>query len=66
MSLINQVQAGDPPGFFMYGGKREHPDCQARYPGGTEKEWGLEQNGLHRLHGTCASQTHSVQPAIPQ
>jgi hypothetical protein len=28
--LINQVAAGDPPGFVMYGGKREHPATPAR------------------------------------
>ena len=29
-SLISEVQAGDPPGFFMYGGNREHPATPAR------------------------------------
>ena len=28
--LIGQVAAGDPPGFVMYGGKREHPATPAR------------------------------------
>jgi predicted esterase len=29
-SLIRQVAAGDPPGFVMYGGKREHPATPAK------------------------------------
>lgn len=29
-TLIRQVAAGDPPGFVMYGGKREHPATPAR------------------------------------
>jgi len=28
--LVSQVAAGDPPGFVMYGGKREHPATPAR------------------------------------
>ena len=28
-NLINQVEAGDPPGFVMYGGKKEHPATPA-------------------------------------
>ena len=29
-ALIRQVTAGDPPGFVMYGGKREHPATPAK------------------------------------
>jgi predicted esterase len=29
-NLINQVAAGDPPGFVMYGGKKEHPATPAK------------------------------------
>ena len=29
-ALINQVAAGDPPGFVMYGGKKEHPATPAK------------------------------------
>ena len=42
--LINQVQAGDPPGFFMYGGKREHPATPARQ--GHDIQAALKKNGV--------------------
>jgi hypothetical protein len=29
-ALIRQVSEGDPPGFIMYGGKREHPATPAK------------------------------------
>lgn len=42
--LINQVQAGDPPGFFMYGGKREHPATPAKQ--GHDIQTALKKNGV--------------------
>ena len=42
--LINQVQAGDPPGFFMYGGKREHPATPAKQ--GHDIQAALKKNGV--------------------
>ena len=42
--LINQVQAGDPPGFIMYGGKREHPATPARQ--GLDIQAALKKNGV--------------------
>ena len=42
--IINQVQAGDPPGFFMYGGKREHPATPAKQ--GHDIQTALKKNGV--------------------
>ena len=44
MSLIKQVQAGDPPGFFMYGGKKEHPATPAKQ--GHDIQAALKKNGV--------------------
>ena len=33
-------------------------------PGGAQEKQGLEQNGLHRIHGTRTRQAGPLQPAI--
>ena len=41
-NLINQVGVGDPPGFVMYGGKREHPATPAKQ--GYDIQGALKKN----------------------
>lgn len=43
-SLIKQVGPGDPPGFIMYGGKREHPATPAKQ--GHDIQTALKKNKI--------------------